>query len=225
MPNNRYEWKRFWLPRSEAAIPLSDGGYFPDPDSEYARWLNPEATTFELIDHYPCLVLLGEPGMGKSTAMEAACQYQDDKAKESRENVETLYLDLRAYGEVERLFQDLFESEIFKAWRSGSGVLVIFLDSYDECLLELKKLGQLLADQLKRYKSPIGRLHLRIACRTAVWPSFLGNELKKIYGDEAFGIYQLAPLRRIDVKEAAAKNDFDSDSGSAPPSGVTQEVL
>ena len=212
MPNNRYEWKRFWLPRSEAAIPLSDRGYFPDPDSVYARWLNPEATTFELIDHYPCLVLLGEPGIGKSTAMEAACQYQDDKVKESRENVEILNLDLRSYREVERLIQDLFESIIFKAWLSGSGRLVIFLDSYDECLLELKKLGQLLADQLKRYKSQIGRLHLRIACRTAVWPSFLGDELKKIYGDEAFGIYQLAPLRRIDVEKAAAQNGFDSDS-------------
>jgi predicted NACHT family NTPase len=211
MPNNRYEWKRFWLPRSEAAIPLSDGGYFPDPDSEYARWLNPEATTFELIDYYPCLVLLGEPGIGKSTAIEAACQHQNVKIKEGRENVKSLSLDLRSYGDANRLIQDLFESEIFKAWRSGSGLLVIFLDSYDECLLELKKLGQLLADQLKGYKSQISRLHLRIACRTAVWPSFLENELKKIYGDEAFGIYQLAPLRRIDVKEAAAKNDFDSD--------------
>jgi len=193
-------------------MPLSDGGYFPDPDSEYARWLNPEATTFESIDHYPCLVLLGEPGIGKSTAMDAACQYQDDKVKESIENVEILNLDLRSYGDANRLIQDLFESEIFKAWRSGSGLLVIFLDSYDECLLELKKLGQLLADQLKKYKSLIGRLHLRIACRTAVWPSFLGDELKKLYGDEAFGIYQLAPLRRIDVEEAAAQEGFDSNS-------------
>jgi Cdc6-like AAA superfamily ATPase len=146
MPNNTYEWKRFWLPRSEAAIPLSDGGYFPNPDSEYARWLNPKATTFELIDYYPCLVLLGEPGIGKSTAMDAACQHQNDKAKEGRENVKILSLDLRSYGDANRLIQDLFESEIFKAWRSGSGLLVIFLDSYDECLLELKKLGQLLAD-------------------------------------------------------------------------------
>lgn len=129
MPNNRYEWKRFWLPRSNVAILLSDRGYFPDPDSEYARWQNPEATTFELIDHYPCLVLLGEPGIGKSTVMEAACQYQNDKIKESRENVEILNLDLRSYGDANRLIQDLFESEIFRTWRSGSGVLAIFLDS------------------------------------------------------------------------------------------------
>ena len=193
-------------------MPLSDGGYFPDPDSEYARWLNPEATTFELIDQYPCLALLGEPGIGKSTAMEAACQHQNDKVKEGRANAEILNLNLRSYREGERLINDLFESQIFKTWHSGSGRLVIFLDSYDECLLELKKLGQLLADQLQKYKSQIGRLYLRIACRTAVWPSFLENELRKIYGDKAFGVYQLAPLRRIDVEEAAAKEGFSSDS-------------
>ena len=212
MPKHRYGWKRFWLPRSDAAIPLSEGGYFPDPDSEYARWLNPEATTFELIDQYPCLVLLGEPGIGKSTAMDAASQHQNDKVTEGRENAEILNLNLRSYREVERLIIDLFESQIFKTWLSGSGRLVIFLDSYDECLLELKKLGQLLADQLKGYKSQISRLHLRIACRTAVWPSFLENELRKIYGDEAFGIYQLAPLRRVDVEKAAAQEGFNSDS-------------
>ena len=187
MPNNRYKWKRFWLPRSEAAIPLSDDGYFPDPDSEYARWLNPEARTFELIDQYPCLALLGEPGIGKSTAMKAACQHQNDKVKEGRANAEILNLNLRSYRENESLINDLFESQIFKTWLSGSGRLVIFLDSYDECLLELKKLGQLLADQLQKYKSQIGRLYIRIACRTAVWPSFLENELREIYGNEAFG--------------------------------------
>jgi predicted NACHT family NTPase len=193
-------------------MPLSDGGYFPDPDSEYARWLNPEATTFESIDHYPCLVLLGEPGIGKSTAMDAACQHQNDKVKEGRANAEILILNLRSYRENESLINDLFESQIFKTWLSGSDRLVIFLDSYDECLLELKKLGQLLADQLQKYKSQIGRLYLRIACRTAVWPSFLENELRKIYGDEAYGIYQLAPLRRIDVEKAAAQEGFNSDS-------------
>ena len=129
MPNNRYEWKRFWLPRSEAAIPLSDGGYFPDPDGAYGKLQNPEAIALESISHYPCLVLLGEPGIGKSTAMEAACQYQNDKAKKSRENVEILNLDLRSYRKDEMLIQDLFESDIFKVWRSGSGRLVIFLDS------------------------------------------------------------------------------------------------
>ena len=193
-------------------MPLSDDGYFPDPDSEYARWLNPEARTFELIDQYPCLALLGEPGIGKSTAMKAACQHQNHKVKEDRENAEILNLNLRSYRENESLINDLFESQIFKTWLSGSGRLVIFLDSYDECLLELKKLGQLLADQLQKYKSQIGRLYIRIACRTAVWHSFLENELREIYGNEAFGIYQLAPLRRIDVEKAAAKEGFNSDS-------------
>jgi hypothetical protein len=213
MPNRRYEWKRFWLPRSEAIIPLSDGGFFPDPDSEAGKWLIPEAITFESINHYPCLVLLGEPGIGKSTALDAARRYQVDAIAEGSENMEILDLDLRSYGEEDRLIRDLFESEKFKTWLSGSDILAIFLDSYDECLLQLKKLGQLLADKLKEYKSQICRLHLRIACRTAVWPSYLEDELKNLYGEEDLGIFQLAPLRRVDVVvAAAAETSFDSDS-------------
>ena len=70
--------------------------------------------------------------------MKAACQHQNDKVKEGRANAEILNLNLRSYRENESLINDLFESQIFKTWLSGSGRLVIFLDSYDECLLELK---------------------------------------------------------------------------------------
>lgn len=212
MQGKKYGWKRFWIPRSEAVIPLFDGGFFPDPDGQSGLCLNQQVTTFEAINHFNCLVLLGEPGIGKSTAMEAERCNQKHASSERQDNVSVLDFDLRSYGEEGRLIRDLFESELFKTWFSGSGILVIFLDSYDECLLELKKLGQLLADKLKHCKSQIGRLYLRIACRTAVWPSYLENELKGLFGEGAIGIYQLAPLRRVDVKVAAAQEGFDSDS-------------
>jgi hypothetical protein len=191
-------------------MPLSDGGYFPDPDGAYGKLLNPEAITLESISHYPCLVLLGEPGIGKSTAMDSARRCQVDAVAEGSENVKILDLDLRSHGEENRLIRDLFESDTFKAWLSGCGTLIIFLDSYDECFLELKKLGQLLADRLRNYKSQIGRLHIRIACRTATWPGFLEAELNELYGKEALGIYQLAPLRRIDVEAAAAQEGLNA---------------
>jgi hypothetical protein len=43
-----------------------------------------------------------------------------------------------------------------------------------------------------------------------VWLSFLGDELKKLYGEEAFGVYQLAPLRRVDVEKAATQGHLEN---------------
>ena len=65
-----YEWKRFWCPR-ESRIKLSDGGYLVDPDLEWGRLLNSDVLPFVSIVEKPCLVLLGEPGIGKSFAIES----------------------------------------------------------------------------------------------------------------------------------------------------------
>jgi hypothetical protein len=64
-----YPWKRFWCPR-EGKIDLSDGGFLLDPDCEYAHYLDLDVVPFDKISHLPCLGLLGEPGIGKSTVME-----------------------------------------------------------------------------------------------------------------------------------------------------------
>src|SRR5258708_39855187 len=37
---------------------------------------------------------------------------------------------------------------------------------------------------------------------TASWPSILERVLSEAYGDERFGVFELAPLRRIDVEKA-----------------------
>lgn len=65
-------------------------------------------------------------------------------------------------------------------------------------------------DELREY--PVERLFLRIACRTAEWPEILENGLKELWGEEAVGIYQLAPLRYEDVKVAAQSKNIDTES-------------
>jgi hypothetical protein len=71
MSNKIYNWKRFWCPR-EGKPNLSDDGYLVDPDdAEIGSIYNPDVVPFELISKFPCLALLGEPGIGKSTAMQS----------------------------------------------------------------------------------------------------------------------------------------------------------
>src|SRR5205814_8639499 len=51
---------------------------------------------------------------------------------------------------------------------------------------------------------PTDRLSVRIACRTAVWPSaVLEAALCRIWGEPAVGVFELAPLRRRDVVAGA----------------------
>lgn len=207
MPH-QYNWKRFWCPRS-GSINLADGGYLYDPEAEWGRAYNPDLVTFETISHLPCLALLGEPGIGKTYALDADQSEIIGKIQEQGDQV--LFLDLRSYGSEDRLVRSLFGSSEFTRWQTGNHQLHIFLDSLDECLLRIDTLATLLVDEFKRYRNAIKRLYLRIACRTAVWQPVLEEGLKEIWGEHSVGVYELAPLRRIDVIEAAKTEGFSPD--------------
>lgn len=201
-----YNWKRFWCPRT-GNINLSDGGYLSDPISEFGKILNPDVVSFETIAGVPCLILLGEPGMGKSHTLEAELKFIDTNIQ--AEGGQTFWLDLRSYGNEDRLVRKLFENPDFVSWINGNYQLHLFLDSLDECLLRVDTLAAILIDELK--KCPIDRLNLRISCRTADWPTGLEDGLKQLWGIDSVAAYELAPLRKIDVVKAAIANEINSD--------------
>ena len=89
MPDRVYNWKRFWCPRT-GYLNLSDGGYLYDPNSEWGHAYNPDVVTLESIVHTPCLVLLGEPGIGKTYALTA--EYEAVAAKIEEEGGQTFRL-------------------------------------------------------------------------------------------------------------------------------------
>lgn len=64
-----YNWKRYWCPRG-GMFQLAAGGYFADPESEWGKLLKQDIFPFDAIANTPCLILLGEPGIGKSRAIE-----------------------------------------------------------------------------------------------------------------------------------------------------------
>ncbi len=205
MNNPNYNFKRFWHPR-ESWINLSDGGFLSDPESEYSHINNPDVVPFESIMSTPCLVLLGEPGIGKTYAMQTERPAIDSKIK--TEGGDTLWLDLSSFGSEDRLVHRLFENETFISWANGKHQLHIFLDSLDECQLRIDNIAALLIDEIKKY--PTERLFLRIACRTADWPNSLEDGIKQLWEEGSVLVYELAPLRRKDISEAAEANKFDS---------------
>jgi predicted NACHT family NTPase len=199
-----YNWKRFWCPRG-GRINLWDRGFLADPDGEWGSALNPDVVPFQAVAQFPCLILLGEPGIGKSTALRGECdRAQEGAAKSGRE---THWVDLQAYQTDSRLHQDVFESSALCSWRQGTHHLDLFLDSLDECRMRIDNVSAVLTSELERL--PIERLSLRIACRTAEWPSGLESALRRLWGNDAVKAFELAPLRRVDVAEAARTTGVD----------------
>jgi predicted NACHT family NTPase len=202
-----YQWNRFWSSR-EAHLDLTDGGYLTDPEEGYGRYINPALVRFSEISGKQCLALLGEPGMGKTQALEAI--YEECLKIQGGNGELVRRLNLRSFGNEQRLIDKLFRSEWFLEWKNSSRRLHLFLDSLDEGLMGIEKLASLIPDELR--DCPTDRLSLRIACRTAVWPRILESELLSLWPEAEVGIFELAPLRRRDI-DAAARAEGISSSG------------
>jgi hypothetical protein len=190
-----YPWPRFWVPH-DGSIDLSDGGFLRDPADwpTTRRALHPLAA----LQHWRSLVLLGEPGIGKSTTLKEEAERV--ARLDAAASLDSIYVDLRAFSSESLLYRRVFESEKFTAWRTGSSHLFLHFDSLDEALLRIDSIANLFASELADL--PTDRLSVRIACRTAVWPAAtLGVALKDIWGGGS-GIFELAPLRRRDVVAA-----------------------
>ncbi len=195
-----YDWRRFWCLR-EGRIQLDDDGFLLDPESEAAAYCDPGVVPFERIAALPCLALLGEPGLGKSTTKDREVESVQALALQTGDIL--ISADLREYGTDTRLCQQVFESPKFQEWRHGSRTLHLFLDSLDECLLRMENVSAVLLSELRKLRGCIRRLRLRILCRTADWPPTLEQGLKELCGAESVEAFELAPLRRCDVLSSA----------------------
>ena len=125
-----------------------------------------------------CLVLLGEPGSGKSVEFAKMAQ-----AARAELDVATLEIDLLDIHRSKALEARLSAEPAFLAWRRDEADLHLFLDSADETRLLTERLGRLLSEKLE--DGPLSRLSLRMACRTLNWarvPS-LRNDLGALWPD------------------------------------------
>jgi predicted NACHT family NTPase len=186
-----------------------------DPDGEYGTALNPNVVPWESISSTACLVLLGEPGIGKSEAMKAEVERLRIACQTTQDTV--MAVDLRGYQSDQRLHERVFESATIQAWIKGESRLYLFLDGMDEGLMRFENLGLALLNEFTDL--PVDRLSLRVACRTAMWPRNLDAEFQVLWGAEQVRVYELAPLRRVDIIEAARVNSIE------PPTLLIDEIF
>src|SRR5919106_4680685 len=111
---------RYWCPPT-GRIALDPGGFLADPSDPFG--VDQTLSTYDEIDQHHCLLLLGEPGIGKTTELERAVADAGDRAHQ---------VDLGAVADPEGLRRRVIEAPTVTAWREGDGELFMFLDAFDE---------------------------------------------------------------------------------------------
>lgn len=165
-----------------------------------------QKTLEDLVD-VPCLVLLGEPGMGKTfTIREHAETLRQRLSSDS-----VLRIDLEPLSTDAGLLNAIFGHNTYLTWKQGAHKLFLFLDSLDKSQIGVSAAAELLAQNLQG--APVERLYMRVACRAIDWPLYLEQELHTRWpkvGDESrVQKYHLRPLGPQDIITAAIQNEID----------------
>jgi hypothetical protein len=198
-------WKRFWC-RFGDAIHVGEHGFLTDPDEEFTRFFNPHLATLDQLLSERCLILCGDPGIGKTTELQQA---KSAIQLNLREGDQVIWLEFRDIPSESVFFRGTFDSAVWRAWRSSAGRLVLVVDGVDEGLVKIPDFVSYLAGQFRA--EPVERLQVLLACRSAEWPVAAGSELTALWGaKQKLPVFELCPLRQRDAELAAKVRGLDS---------------
>ncbi len=201
-----YDWERLWYKDGEEPT-WTDDGY---------TWVSKKNSKFSFRDkhlyselqHVPFLVLLGEPGMGKSYALKRAFRQTQDSGRQS------IFIDLGSKDDPRLLHESLFESTPFKDWvNSSGGEFTIFVDGVDECEhLTFRQMETFLTSELQRQcGTRVAECKVRLTCRDSRWNRSFEPALKAAWQADHIAVYRLCQLQRSDVQLAAVAHNLKAD--------------
>lgn len=219
-----FPWVRFWTPQKKSIqLGLSAfwggdyEGYLADPEDKLLGVENRHLLSTErLLELRPgCFVLCGEPGMGKTRALDAALI-----AHAHPHRISLKFGDIPTW---EYFLQRTRDSEAWRNWREGTHLLLLTVDGVDEGLIKIDGFVGALAGMLE--PEPVSRLQLVLACRSLEWPQSEGGRLLALWPlnpkteqpetSGTSGIYELCPLRERDVRLAANTSLTDAAGDNA----------
>lgn len=211
MQAQQYPWLRYWCRRGDRPALADD---FLIPPDQKPDWFSAGQTTtlrtLPQLGNVPCLVLLGDPGTGKSNEI-AAEAIRLTTSKPADLEVKRLDLKLRTQALIEK---EVFARPEFIGWTEGKHSLVLFFDSMDECWRRVPELGPVMLSELEPHlKKNLPPLCLRLGCRAAEWREEIETELREVFRetkkDEKVQVWELAPLTLADAREAAKALGLD----------------
>jgi glycosyltransferase involved in cell wall biosynthesis len=194
--NASFDWKRLWF-RTDARASLLDG-YLPEGQQPFSV-PGPLGVKLGELRDTPCLILLGTPGMGKTTEIQK-------EAEEARQRAEAVtFLSLSELSAPDDLATALNRSSESAKSAIETSYWNIFLDGLDEVLSDSSQIEKAISQQLRllAQNGLLGKVRFRISCRTAEWPSALEAELRTLWAGDEVAVVQLERLRQEDVEKAA----------------------
>lgn len=200
-----FPWPRYWFPEGNSNSVFVQSGYLALPPAEHSHYYQALPKQLAELTQIPVLILLGEPGYGKSHAL------ADERKRLEKEHLEDLVIfeDLKTF--VPGSEQRLLDSDAFKLVEQGRR-LWILLDSFDECTLPAPG-DWLISNFINKVKDP-ERVFVRITCRPSHWPERLEKAFSERWGSVAespVASWRLCPLRQDNIRLAANLSQIDAE--------------
>lgn len=201
------DWTRYWAPLGQTVHEEGDG-FVVGPETDQLIQPNDHFREFEDFHGSPLLVVVGDPGLGKSYEVKASAERLKAILTGGRDEV--LFVDMKRTTDESRLRQLIFGSEEFTQWIESDHVLHIFLDSLDEIHQSVRNVKSLILEGLD--DADFRRLRIRIACRTAERIDGLELELARRFGLAAPDVVELMPLTKREIGQAADSEGLDREA-------------
>ncbi len=194
--NDLLESGRYWTPHG-MPIRVDEHGYTVLGERKWRAFYNPQLKgTNELLGSSEVLVLLGEPGSGKSFELSALKSQAEAAAARS-----VRFIDLGRYADAGIL--DTALRRALKDCINQGTPTTLFLDALDECRVNIKRAETVIEDVL--LDADASALQIVITCRKPAWPRSLEDTLRshwQSFKEGAINIFEIAPYSRGQVAVA-----------------------
>jgi hypothetical protein len=228
-----FDWTRYWYSVEQGKANDEKGVSF-DSEKGFLNEYDIKRGACQTLDNFEnihCLVMLGEPGVGKTVEIEKefnrikskiTTEENIDEVSKTQEDIqlkkqiESLYVNLGSIQDIFDLYKELFDSETFVEWLKNDYDLYLFLDGLDEALMQINVLTLKLSEKLKSLPNlKKERFFLRLSCRSLQWNEL--SEFQKFLqsfwkSTDDYQQLRIAPLSEQDVILAAESTGISNTS-------------